>query len=201
MVHIRPCAAKDDGVGRLIIAQHIDDGILAVVGRHGQGAIFNVAVLLFFASGVDPLGIALKVFGKRCNGPGNGGGKEQGTAFLWGCAEDGFEVFAEAQVQHLIRFVQDHRFEGGDVQGALIDVIDQPARRAHHNMRAAGQRPAFVAHVHAANAGCDRGPCAGVEPFQLPLNLEGQLPCGGDYQGQGRAGAGQLVFASQHGWA
>ena len=69
--------------------------------------------------------------------------------------EDEFEVFAKAEIEHLVGLVEHDGAELGYVERAAGDVIAQPAGRADDDMRAAFERPAFRAHVHAADAGAD----------------------------------------------
>ena len=61
-------------------------------------------------------------------------------------------------------------------------------------MGAAFQRPALVAHVHAAHAGCDFGVCVGIEPAQLARDLQRKLTRGRDDQAKGRSGADKEGF-------
>ena len=43
----------------------------------------------------------------------------------------------ETHVQHTVGFVQHQNFQVGQINGALLDVIEQPARGGHHDIGAA----------------------------------------------------------------
>ena len=53
--------------------------------------------------------------------------------------EDGFQVFAEAHVQHLVGFIQHDAAQFAGLQVAALDMVLQPARRADDDMGAIGQ--------------------------------------------------------------
>ena len=67
----------------------------------------------------------------------------------------------------------------------------QPPRRAHGDMAPGGQRPRLPPYVHAADAGGDARPS--IQPRQLRLHLQRQLPRGRDGQRHRRPRRGQLA--------
>ena len=187
--------AEDQGVFRLEIAQHVDDRVFPVVSGNGKGPVLDIDMLFLLGGGADPHRVPLVAFGQGGDGARHGGGKQQGAAVGRRRLQDEFQIVAETQVEHFIGFVQDHRPEPGHVQRAAFDVIAQPSRRADHDMGAALQGPALVAHVHAANTRGDGGAGHFVQPFQLALDLQGQLAGRRHGQRQRGAGGGEAVGA------
>ena len=190
-------AAEYQGVFRLEVAQHVYDGVFAVVGRHGEGAVFDVEMLLFFRRRADAHRVALVTLGEGGDGTRHGGGKHQRAPFGRRGVENVFQVVAKTHIEHFVGFVQHHGPELRRVEGAAFDVIAQPSRRADHDVRAALQDPAFFAHVHAADAGRDGRPRQFEQPFQLALDLQRQFPRRGDGQRQGCGRAVEPVGAVQ----
>ena len=68
-----------------------------------------------------------------------GGGEEQGLPVPRGVADDAVDVFAKAHVQHAIRFVQHQRLEVVERKGALLQVLEDPARGADGDVGAKAQ--------------------------------------------------------------
>ena len=54
--------------------------------------------------------------------------------------QHGLDIVDEAHAQHFVGFVQHQRLEFRQVQGAAVEMIDDPARGADHDMHAALQR-------------------------------------------------------------
>ncbi len=98
------------------------------------------------------------------------------------------ELLAEAHVEHLVRLVEDHRPEGGQVEGAALEVIAEASRRPHHHMGPRREGPRLPPGVHPADARGDPAAGAAEEPPELLLHLDGELPGRGDDEGEGRAG-------------
>ena len=59
-----------------------------------------------------------------------GGGEQQGLAALGRIADDLIDVFAKAHVQHAICFIQHQRLQAGQLQGALLQMLENAARGA-----------------------------------------------------------------------
>ena len=57
-------------------------------------------------------------------------------------------------------------------------MIAKTSGRANNDMRAIGERPAFLAHVHAPDAGCHFRPRRCIDPFEFEAHLDRQLPRG-----------------------
>ena len=76
-------------------------------------------------------------------------------------------------------------------------MIAQTAGRADDDMRAAFQCTAFVAHVHAADAGDNPRPGLGIEPAEFAHDLQRQFARRRDDQRQ-RGGGGAKRFRIAH---
>ena len=89
--------------------------------------------------------------------------------------EHEFEILAEAEIEHLVRFVEHHDRQRGNIQRAALDMIAQPPRRAHDDMDAGLQGAALALRVHAADAGRDARAGVAIEPGQLAFDLQRQF--------------------------
>jgi hypothetical protein len=56
----------------------------------------------------------------------------------------------EAHVEHPIRLIQNQDLDLAQVDGLLLDVVEQPPRRRHEDVDAAAQRVDLGLHAHAA---------------------------------------------------
>ena len=197
MVHVDPRLAEDDGCPRLVIAQDVEDRMFAVARADVQRAVFDVDMLARLALRLDAQRIALEILGQRRDCGGHGGREHHGPAFGRGGGQDVFQVFAEAQIQHLVGFVQHGGAQTRQVQRAAVDMVAQPARRADHDMGAPVQRALFRAVVHAADTGRDLRPGLGVKPVQFAGDLQGKLARWCDDQRHRHIGKQQPVGTAQ----
>ena len=120
-------------------------------------------------------------------------------ARLGGFAEDEFEVFAEAEVEHFVGFVEHHGADGAKVDRAAHDMVAQAARCGDNNMRAAFEGAAFIAHIHAADAGSDHRVRALVEPGEFAFHLKREFAGRGDDEGEGGACGRQGFSVAKYG--
>ena len=183
---IRPRLAKDDGGARLVIAQQVEDRMFPVAHRDAERAVFDIDVLARLAGGLDPQRILLEILRKFRDRLGDGGREHQRAPVFGGRLQDEFQILAEAEVKHFVGLVQHRSAQARQVQPATFDMVAQPARSAHDDMRAAFQRPAFGAVVHAAHAGGDLRPRFAIKPGQFARHLKRQFPRRRDHQRQGR---------------
>ena len=182
---------------RLVKPQHVDDGVFAVGGGNLQRAVFDIDVLAAFTGSCHPHRIALVALRQSRDGFGDGGGKHQGAAVFGGRLQDEFQVFAKAQIQHLIGFIQHGGAQAGHIEAAAFDMVAQAARGTNDDMGPPVQRALFGTVIHATNAGRDVGPGFGIEPLQLALHLQRQFAGGGDDQRQGCWHIGEPVGTGQ----
>jgi hypothetical protein len=73
-------------------------------------------------------------------------------------------------------------------------MVAEAARGAHHDMRATRKEPAFRPHIGTRDARHDARAGLGIEPVQFHPDLQRQLPCRCDHQGQ-RGGCRSYVIA------
>ena len=117
------------------------------------------------------------------DGLGHGGGKEHLLTVFGALREDELNVFAEAHIEHFVRFVEHDHPRAVQTQGAALQVIDNPARRAHDHLRALGQRPYLpfdgLAPVNGEN---ENGTPIGGQLAQLLGHLNGEFARGAQHQ-------------------
>ena len=63
-------------------------------------------------------------------------GEQRDLLVLGRVGQDPLDILGEAHLQHLVGLVEDEVVEVADVQGALLEVVDHPARRADDDVRA-----------------------------------------------------------------
>jgi len=103
--------------------------------------------------------------------------KEKRTPFLRRGVENEFEIFAETEIEHLVRLVQYNRLEVGDLEPTAFQMIAQAPRRTHDDMRALRELARLATRIHAADTGDDPRIREGIEPLKFAMNLKRQLAC------------------------
>ena len=191
--------AEDQGAGAFEIAQQVHHRVLDLVRGHAHGPVFDVAVGLVAADGVDAHRVALIALGQGGDVLGDGGGEQESAALGRGRIEDFLEVLAEAHVEHLVGLVEDDDLEAPEVEVAPLQVVAQAAGRAHDDVAAGGERPLLLPRVHAADAGHHPRPGCGVKPRQLAADLQRQFAGGGDGQAERGLGPVESLGLAQHG--
>ena len=91
---------------------------------------------------------------------GHGRGEERDLLGVGGVREDGLDILGEAHLEHLVGLVEHEVLQLGEVEGALVEVVHDPAGRADDDVDAAAERRQLDAvalaavdgqHVHAAH--------------------------------------------------
>ena len=190
-------AGEDEGRAGLEEAQRVDDGDLDVVRRDADRAIVDVAVLLARVRRGDAEGVALVAAGERLDRLGQRRREQQRAALGRGRIEDLLEVLAEAEVEHLVGFVEDDDLEAAGRQRAALEVVAQPPRRADDDVRPCLQGARLAPDLHPADAGDDVATGVLVQPVELAGDLEGELARRRDDEGQRLGGARQLVRVAE----
>ncbi|CUX40444.1 hypothetical protein AGR8A_Lc10710 [Agrobacterium fabrum str. J-07] len=200
VVHRGAGGAEHNGVAGFVKAQRVDDGVLAIGRRHQKRAIFDIDMLLLFGSGGNAHGVLLVAFGQLGDAARHGGREHQRAAIVGRFFQNEFQIFAEAEIEHLVGLVKHHGADRRQIECIALDMVAQATRRADDDMGAALQRPALVADIHAADAGCDGDTGEFIKPFQLALDLHGQFAGGCDCQRQ-RCGSltEACIFRQQRG--
>ncbi len=70
---------------------------------------------------------------------GHGRREERDVLVLGGVGEDRLDVLGEAHVEHLVGLVEHQEAQLGEVEGALVEVVHDPAGRADDDVHAAAQ--------------------------------------------------------------
>ena len=174
--------------------------MLDLVRRHAHGAVFDVAVGLADPGGVDAVGVLLVGPRQGDDVFRQGRGEQQGAALGGRGVEDEFEVFLEAEVEHLVGLVQHHDLEGGKVEVTALQVVAQASRRADHEVGAQAQVALLAARIHAADAGHNDPAGGAVEPAELARDLQRQFPRRRDGQHQRGGGRTEALGLTQDGW-
>ena len=180
-------ARKDDGCRPAQLRQHVRQVGVLVAGRDEQ-------VLL--AQGGDR-GVPVAGAGLHADGVAQGGALQFGDLgrhrrrvqlrrppLARRGFQDGVDLCLEVQVEQPVRLVQDQVFQAPQGEAFRVgQVVDDPPRRADHDVRAAAQGERLGDHVHAADEGHAPGAQAGAQGFHLFPDLDGQLPGGGQDEG------------------
>ena len=133
--------------------------------------------------GRDPLRVFLEFTRETGDIFRHGCREHQRATILGGSLKDELEIFAEAQIQHLIGLIEHRHAQRGEIERATAHVVADPARCADNDMRTAFQGAALSARIHTANSASNNSACRAVEPLQLALNLHRQLARGRNDQG------------------
>ena len=148
--------------------------------------------------GGNAQGIALVTLGQCHDLARHGGAEQQGAAAFRRGVENFFQIFAEAHVEHFVRFIQHHCAQCGQLQRAAFQMVTQAARCSDHDLRAATQCAAFLGCIHPADASGDPGACLAIQPHQFAADLQGQFASRRDNQSQRRIGLRHgAVFSQQ----
>ncbi len=113
----------------------------------------------------------------------HGRGEQHGLPVRGRELQDALDVGQEAEVQHLVRLVEDQGADLGQVEVTLPGQVEQPSRRADQDVDPGPQgldlRLVGAAAVQRQHAGAD----AGAGHPQVVGDLDGQFPGGDDHQG------------------
>ena len=166
---------KDDGRGRVVKAQQVDDGMFSIGRGHLHHLIGDVGVLGSARQRGHADRIALVLLGQFRDRRRDRGRKEQRPAIRRCRAQHELQILAEAEIQHLVRLVQHDGADVRQIERATRDVVAQPAGGADDDMGAAFERAPFLARVHPADARHHARTRFGIKPGQFALHLKGQF--------------------------
>ena len=130
-----------------------------------------------------------------------GRGEQQAAAALGRALQDEFEIVAEAEIEHLVGFVEHDGLELRQVEAPPLDMVAQAPGRPDDDMRALLEQHRLAARIHAADAGDHARACLGIEPGQFALHLQGEFARRRDDQRQRLLGAAELLGTVQQGLA
>ena len=155
-----------DAVHVLVVAQQFDQ-------QGTLGAVVDVDDALgnFFHGGglrgdADADRVLQQIAGKGANFLRHGGREEQVLTLARQIRDQLADVVDEAHVEHAVGFVEDEDFRLGEVDGALIDEIEQAARRCDQNVDAGPHDLLLLIFADAAEDGGD------IHIHKAPVGLE-----------------------------
>ena len=100
---------------------------------------------------VDAHRIAHELLGDHLDRVGHRRREHHRLALARQAAEDVAHLREEAEVEHVVGFVEDELLDRVELHVALADVIEQAARRGHDDVGLAAQRVGLRLHLHAAD--------------------------------------------------
>ena len=153
---------EHQSICRIVVAQHIDDGVLAIGRCHVHGVILNIEMLLAFGRCRDANRIILVAGRERGDRARHRCREHQCLTGVRRSSENELQVIPEAHIQHFIGLIEDSSLEVTHIQGAALDVIAQATRRSDNDMDATFQRTSLGPHIHAANTGRHRRTGLGI---------------------------------------
>ncbi len=106
------------------------------------------------------------------------GGREQQVQAALGigqAAQQEADVLDEAEVEHAVGLVEHHDLGVAQVEHVLLEIVDDPARRADQDVHARLQRAALLVVVHAAESEAEREPGVLAEQFRILVDLDREL--------------------------
>jgi len=140
LVNFVPCAAKNDRSLRVLDIEDAAKRSGFVATTHHIGRLLDERHVVFVGGLLgDPYmqWIVEVMFDEVVNARGHRGGEQHCLAVGRCLAEDFFEVFGEAHVEHFVGLVQDDNADVLKLECAPLDVIDRPTRGSHDDVDAA----------------------------------------------------------------
>ncbi len=132
-------AHEDDHAVEFGDLEDARDGVELVAVRGEQVALRDVRVRARFRLDGDLGGVVEVLLGNPADTVGHRRGEQRHLLVVRGVFEDALHVLLEAHVEHLVRLVEHEEAQVGDVQRALLQVVDDAARGTHDDLRAAAQ--------------------------------------------------------------
>src|SRR5271170_3533098 len=143
-------ASEDDRSRHFRVFEEFDEHV-ALLGRVDQDhAVIDSIRGLGYRGDRDLDGIAQQLGGKRAYVRRHRRGKEQVLPLLRDAAYDLSDRLDEAEVQHLIDFIEHQEFDRAEIGRAGVQVIEQSAGRRNQDVQPLGERTNLRAVRHAA---------------------------------------------------
>ena len=156
--------------------QHVDDCLVVLAVADAAGEVFDVVVGFAGRGALDLDRLVLEAVGKRQHCRRERRRHEVRAANFRKAFEDPVELVLEAEVEHLVRFVEHELRHRGDVDRATAEMVEQAAWRADEHGWLAAQTQTFA--IEAGATGHDFAIDAaqvGEEPRELFLDLHREL--------------------------
>ena len=191
-------ARERDDAADLAAAQELDEERGLELARNRIGGLGDAHRGLRLALELDGDRVLEHLLGEARDGPGQGGGEEQGLAARGQVPEDPLDVGEEAHVQHAVGLVEHEDLEALEPRVGEAEVVEQAAGSGHDHVDAGAKRVLLRAHAHAPEDGGARERGVHGQRAQVLVDLGGQLAGGGEDEGAGGA-PGLAVEALQDG--
>ena len=181
--HVLGVAEGDDP----LIAPHVQQmghhvGLFAAV--HLKAVLGDVGPVLLVGLDGDLHRVPLIDPGDVQHLPGDSGGEHAQIPPLWHGVQNVGHVPDKAHIQHPVGLVQHHGLHLVQADGAPLHVVHQAARGGHHDLGGLFQLVDLpVDGLAAIQADHPHPLFKGAQVPQLVLDLDGQLPGGGQHQG------------------
>ncbi len=147
---------------------------------------------------VDPHRIVHEVLGDHLDRVGHRRREHHRVALLRQAAEDVAHLREEAEVQHVVGFVEDQLLDVIERDVALPDVIHEAPRRGHDDVGLLLQRIRLRPEAHAADEAGRGQLVIGAEGVEERLRLQGDLACRREDEAAHTLAVGQPFGDGQH---
>ena len=107
--------------------------------------------------------------------------------------ENEFQILAETEIEHLVRFVEHDGRELAQIEAVAFQMIAQAPGCANDDMGAEVELPCLRTHIHAADTGYDARAGLLVKPVELALHLQRELARRGNDQDLRLGGREQML--------
>ena len=171
------------------MAHHVRD--LRHAGRFAVGR--------FFTGDLDAHGVFEVFFGDAGDAGRERSGKERRLHRFGHGVENGVELVGKAQIKHLVGFVENDRFECGEVERSLVDVVKCSAGRRDDDVRAAFQGSDLSTVLLSAVNGRDDDARITAEVVERFAHLQAEFACRREYEDQRKIGFGAYDVAVEQG--
>ena len=106
---------------------------------HVQEPLGDIGVGAGFRLDLNLVRVVHVLLRQPANPAGHGCGEQCDLFFFRGVRKDAFHIFLETHVEHFVGLVKDEEPQLGNVEGALLQVVDDPPRGAHNDLGATTQ--------------------------------------------------------------
>ena len=132
-------AAKDDDGVVIDDLKDAGEGIHLCAVRNEEEALRDVVIGAALRLHRDLGGVVEVLLRKAPDSVRHGGREKRHLLAVRGVFQDALDILLEAHVQHLIGLIEDEELQLGQVQRALLQVVDDATRGTHDDLRTAAQ--------------------------------------------------------------
>ena len=147
-----PGIAEGQAADRAEVVEQAGDGRQPILVRHFVETLANLVALVALQQ-LHLARLVEELAGQFFNAFRVGGGKQQGLALVRALLRHEHHVVEETHVEHPVGLVEHQGIERIQIQAAALQVIQDAARRAHHDVGAMLQAGHLRSHGGAADQG------------------------------------------------